>query len=149
MKCRSRATVLNWGCSHPKGVREGTSWGANFSAKLRLLMSAMIIQKTIHQTVQKWFFLPDGVWASKWIENRWSRVIHTLINKTMQQLNAKLSKREPSRHLCKTWPEATPRSPPLISTPDFIYRTVLFNLFVIVEPLTYFRVCHGTPKNKN
>ena len=26
--------VLNWGYSHPQGVREGTSWGANFSAKL-------------------------------------------------------------------------------------------------------------------
>jgi len=28
-------------------------------------------------------------------------------------------------------------------------KTVLFNLFVIVEPLMYFRVCHGTPINKN
>ena len=28
-------------------------------------------------------------------------------------------------------------------------RTVLFNLFVIVEPLMYFRVCHGTPTHKN
>ena len=28
-------------------------------------------------------------------------------------------------------------------------RTVLFNLFVIVEPLMYFRVCHVTPTNKN
>ena len=28
-------------------------------------------------------------------------------------------------------------------------RTVLFNLFVIAEPLMYFRVCHGTPTNKN
>ena len=28
-------------------------------------------------------------------------------------------------------------------------RTVLFNLFVIEEPLMYFRVCHGTPTNKN
>jgi len=28
--------------------------------------------------------------------------------------------------------------------------TVLFNLFVIMEPLIYFRVCHGTPIiNKN
>ena len=27
-------------------------------------------------------------------------------------------------------------------------RTVLFNLFVIAEPLMYFRVCHGTPTNK-
>jgi len=27
-------------------------------------------------------------------------------------------------------------------------RTVLFNLFVIVEPLTYFRICHGTCVNK-
>jgi len=26
---------------------------------------------------------------------------------------------------------------------------VLFNLFVIVEPLIYFRVCHGTPIKKN
>jgi len=29
-----------------------------------------------------------------------------------------------------------------------IPRTVLFNLFVIVEPLIYFRVCHGTPLTK-
>ena len=28
-------------------------------------------------------------------------------------------------------------------------RTVLFNLFVIAEPLMYSRVCHGTPTNKN
>jgi len=28
-------------------------------------------------------------------------------------------------------------------------NSVLFNLFVIVEPLIYFRVCHGTPINKN
>ena len=28
-------------------------------------------------------------------------------------------------------------------------RAVLFNLFVIVEPLMYFRVCHGIPTNKN
>ena len=28
-------------------------------------------------------------------------------------------------------------------------RTVLFNLFVIAEPQIYFRVCHGTPTNKN
>ena len=28
-------------------------------------------------------------------------------------------------------------------------RTMLFNLFVIVEPVMYFRVCHGTPTNKN
>ena len=28
-------------------------------------------------------------------------------------------------------------------------ETVLFNLFVITEPLMYFRVCHGTPTNKN
>ena len=28
-------------------------------------------------------------------------------------------------------------------------RTVLFNLFVIAEPLMYFCVCHGTPTNKN
>jgi len=28
------------------------------------------------------------------------------------------------------------------------YKSVLFNLFVIVEPLIYFRVCHGTPVNK-
>ena len=28
------AVVLNWGCSHPQRVREGTFWGANFSAKL-------------------------------------------------------------------------------------------------------------------
>ena len=28
-------------------------------------------------------------------------------------------------------------------------RTVLFNLFVIAEPLMYFRVCHGTPTNQN
>ena len=28
-------------------------------------------------------------------------------------------------------------------------RTVLFNLFFIVEPLMYFRVCQGTPTNKN
>ena len=28
-------------------------------------------------------------------------------------------------------------------------RTVLFNLFVIAEPLMCFRVCHGTPTNKN
>ena len=27
--------------------------------------------------------------------------------------------------------------------------TVLFNLSVIAEPLMYFRVCHGTPTNKN
>ena len=26
---------------------------------------------------------------------------------------------------------------------------VVLNLFVIVEPLIYFRVCHGTPINKN
>jgi len=29
------------------------------------------------------------------------------------------------------------------------FRSVLFNLFVIVEPLIYFRVCHGTLINKN
>ena len=28
-------------------------------------------------------------------------------------------------------------------------RTVLFNLFVIAEPLMYFCVCHGTSTNKN
>ena len=28
-------------------------------------------------------------------------------------------------------------------------RTVIFNLFVIVEPLMHFRVCHGTPTSKN
>ena len=28
-------------------------------------------------------------------------------------------------------------------------RAVLFNLFVIAEPLMYFRVCDGTPTNKN
>ena len=28
-------------------------------------------------------------------------------------------------------------------------RSVFFNLFVIVEPLIYFCVCHGTPINKN
>ena len=28
-------------------------------------------------------------------------------------------------------------------------RTVLSNLFVIAGPLMYFRVCHGTPTNKN
>ena len=28
-------------------------------------------------------------------------------------------------------------------------RTVLFNLFVIVKPLMYFRVCHRNPTNKN
>jgi len=27
-------------------------------------------------------------------------------------------------------------------------RTVLFKLLVIVEPLIYFRVCHGTPLTK-
>ena len=27
-------------------------------------------------------------------------------------------------------------------------RPVLFNLFVIAEPLKHFRVCHGTPINK-
>jgi len=26
-----RPAVLKWGCSHPQGVREGTSWCANFS----------------------------------------------------------------------------------------------------------------------
>jgi len=26
---------------------------------------------------------------------------------------------------------------------------MLFNLLVIAEPLIYFRVCHGTPINKN
>ena len=31
----------------------------------------------------------------------------------------------------------------------FECRIVLFNLFVIAEPLMYFRVCHGTPTNKN
>jgi len=29
------------------------------------------------------------------------------------------------------------------------HKSVLFNLFVIVEPLTYLRVCHGIPINKN
>ena len=28
-------------------------------------------------------------------------------------------------------------------------KSVLFKLVVIVEPLIYFRVCHGTPINKN
>ena len=28
------------------------------------------------------------------------------------------------------------------------FKSVLFNLFVIVEPLIYFRVCHGTPLPK-
>jgi len=28
-------------------------------------------------------------------------------------------------------------------------RSVLFNLFVIMEPLIYSRVCRGTPINKN
>jgi len=28
-------------------------------------------------------------------------------------------------------------------------KIVLFNLFVIVEPLIYFPVCHGTPINQN
>ena len=27
-----RPAVLNWGCSHTQGVREGTSWGASFSS---------------------------------------------------------------------------------------------------------------------
>jgi len=27
-------------------------------------------------------------------------------------------------------------------------RSVLFNLFVIMEPTMYFRVCHGTPLTK-
>ena len=30
----SKAVVLNWGCSHPQRVREGTFWGANFSSQL-------------------------------------------------------------------------------------------------------------------
>ena len=30
-----------------------------------------------------------------------------------------------------------------------VSKAVLFNLFVIVEPLIYFRVCPGTPINKN
>jgi len=34
----------------------------------------------------------------------------------------------------------------VISLPS---RPVLFNLFVILEPLIYFCVCHGTPINKN
>jgi len=32
---------------------------------------------------------------------------------------------------------------------DIGASSVLFNLFVVVEPLIYFRVCHGTPINKN
>ena len=28
----SKTAVLNWGCSHPQGVREGTSRGENFSS---------------------------------------------------------------------------------------------------------------------
>ena len=31
--CFLRTAVLNWGCSHPQEVREGTSWGANVSSK--------------------------------------------------------------------------------------------------------------------
>jgi len=32
---------------------------------------------------------------------------------------------------------------------SFYPKAVLFNLFVIVEPLIYFCVCHGTPISKN
>jgi len=51
-----RPAVLNWGC------------------EMRLLgvRTSPIIQKTMPQNVQgvqKWFFLPDRVRASKWIEN--------------------------------------------------------------------------------
>ena len=42
-----------------------------------------------------------------------SRVINKLFNKTMQKLSAELSKAGPKR---------SPRSPPLISTPDYMYR---------------------------
>ena len=55
-----------------------------------------------------------------------SRVINKLFNKTMQKLSAELSKAGPRR---------SPRSPPLISTPDYMYRmfsvhevTLLLNL---------------------
>ena len=30
----------------------------------------------------------------------------------------------------------------------FQFRTVLFNLFLVAEPLKHFYVCHGTPINK-
>jgi len=32
---------------------------------------------------------------------------------------------------------------------NFCFRSVLFNLFDIVEPLIYVCACHGTPINKN
>ena len=56
----SKPAVLNWGARSSRGCEKG-------------LMSAMIIQKTIHrmvQGVQKWFFFKEGVQASTWIEKR-------------------------------------------------------------------------------
>ena len=66
-------------------VRERTSWGANFSDNT----------KTIHQMVQgvqKWCFLPDGVRASKWIENRCSNSTHSNIT-TVQMFTGHCSGR--------------------------------------------------------
>jgi len=52
--------VLNWGCSHPQGVREGTSWGVNLSDDTK---------NNTSNGANK-IFPSDRVRTSKWIENR-------------------------------------------------------------------------------
>jgi len=68
-----------------------------------------------------------------------SRVVHQLLNKTMQKLSAKVSKRGPATSLKKKGPEATPRSPPLISTPalDYIQKKELDSFYNTVDLIKF------------
>jgi len=62
----SISAVLNWGCSQPQGLRERTSWGANFSDNT----------KTIHQMVQKMIF-PSGRGAG--FKMNWEPLLYMLV----------------------------------------------------------------------
>ena len=64
-----------------------------------------------------------------------SRVVHLLINKTMQKLSAKVSKRGPATSLIKGAPRRQPRSPPLISTRalDYIQKKKLASFYNTIE----------------
>ena len=64
-----------------------------------------------------------------------SRVVHQLLNKTMQKLSAKVSKRA-TQHLWKKGaPKRQPHSPPLISTPalDYIQKKELASFYNTIE----------------
>jgi len=65
---RTRATAIR---TTQFTYRSGSQLGVREGRGLLGVRTPLIIQKTIHQMVQKWFFLPDGVRVSKWIENRW------------------------------------------------------------------------------